>query len=59
MYRRLEKLGFQEKVEKEKVQAVVNWPVPRSIKNIQKFLQLGNYRQFVKDFTRVTKLFMK
>ena len=45
------------KIEKEKVQEVVDWPVLRSIKNIQKFLGLANYyRQFVKDFTRVEKL---
>jgi len=44
------------KIEKEKVQEVINWPVLRSMKNVQKFLGLANYyRQFVKDFTRVAK----
>jgi len=39
------------KIEKEKVQGVVDWPVPRSVKDMQKFLGLANYyRQFVKDF---------
>jgi len=38
----------------------VDWLVPRSVKNIQKFLELANYyRQFVKNFTRVAKLFHK
>ena len=45
------------KMEKEKVQGVVDWLVPRSMKDVQKFLGLANYyRQFVKDFTRVVKL---
>ena len=44
------------KMEKKKVQEVVDQPVPRSVKNVQKFLGLANYyRQFVKDFTRVEK----
>ena len=44
------------KMEKERVQRVVDWPVLRSIKDVQKFLGLTNYyRQFVKDFTRVAK----
>ena len=44
------------KMEKKKVQEVVDQPVPRSVKNVQKFLGLANYyRQFVKNFTRVEK----
>jgi len=31
------------KIEKEKVQEVVDWLVPRSMKNVQKFLGLVNY----------------
>ena len=31
------------KMEKEKVQEVMDWPVPRSIKDMQKFLELANY----------------
>ena len=30
-------------MEKEKVQGVVEWLVPKSIKNVQKFLGLANY----------------
>ena len=44
------------KMEKEKVQGVVDWLVLKSVKNIQKFLGLTNYyRQFVKNFARVAK----
>jgi len=31
------------KIEKEKVQGVVDWPVPRSVKDMQKFLGLAIY----------------
>ena len=48
------------KIEKEKVQKIINWSVPRSVTDMQKFLGLANYyRQFVKDFTRVAKLLHK
>ena len=44
------------RMEKEKVQRVVDWPVPKSVKDIQKFLGLTNYyRQFVKDFAKIAK----
>jgi len=44
------------KIEKEKVQEVVDWPVLRSVKNIQKFLRLENYyKLFVKNFAGVAK----
>jgi len=54
-------IGLDEvKMEKEKVQRVVDWPVLRSVKDVQKFLGLVNYyRQFVKNFTRVAKLLHK
>jgi len=45
------------RMKKEKVQEVIEWPVPRSIKDVQKFLGLANYyRQFVKDFAKIAKL---
>ena len=48
------------KIEKEKVQRVVNQPVPRSVKNVQKLLGLAKYyRQFVKDFARVANPLMR
>ena len=41
-------------MEKEKVQRVIEWPVLRSMKYVQKFLRLTNYyRQFVKDFAKI------
>jgi len=44
------------KMEKKKVQRIVDWPVLRSVKDVQKFLELANYyRWFVKDFARVAK----
>ena len=47
-------------MEKEKVQGVIEWLVPRSMKDVQKFLGLANYyRQFIKDFARIVKLLHK
>ena len=44
------------KMEREKIQGVVEWPVPKSMKDMQKFLRLVNYyRQFVKDFAKIAK----
>ena len=31
------------KIEEEKVKAVLEWPAPKKVKNIQKFLGLVNY----------------
>ena len=31
------------KMEKEKVKDVLDWPQPKSVKDIQKFLELANY----------------
>ena len=43
-------------MEKEKVQRVMEWPVPKSMKDVQKFLGLANYyRWFVKDFAMIAK----
>ena len=39
------------RIEKEKVQGIVEQLVSKSVKDVQKFLGLANYyRQFVKDF---------
>ena len=44
------------RMEKEKVQEVIEWPVPKSMKDVQKFLGLANYyRRFVKDFAKIAR----
>jgi len=44
-------------IQKDKVEGVLNWPTLRNIKKMQKFLGLANYyRQFIKDFAKLTAL---
>jgi len=44
------------RIEKEKVQGVIEWPVPKSVKDVQKFLGLANYyKRFVKDFAKIAR----
>ena len=44
------------RMEKEKMQGVIEWLVPKNMKDVQKFLGLANYyRQFVKDFATIAK----
>jgi len=44
------------RMEKEQVQGVIEWPIPRIMKDVQKFLGLANYyRRFVKDFAKIAK----
>jgi len=31
------------KIEEEKVKGVLDWPIPKEVKDIQKFLGLANY----------------
>ena len=41
-------------MEKDKVVEVLNWPMPKTVRNVRKFLGLVNYyRQFVRDFARI------
>jgi len=41
-------------MQKEKVEGVLNWLVPRNVKEVQKFLGLANYyRRFIKNFARI------
>jgi len=45
------------KIEEEKVEVVLEWPVPKSVNNVQKFLGLANYyRRFVKGFAKIVRL---
>ena len=42
------------KMEKDKVAGVLNWSVPKTVRDIRKFLGLANYyRRFVKDFAKL------
>jgi len=44
------------KIEKEKVKGMLEWPTPRCVKDIQKFLGLANYyRRFIKDFAEIVR----
>ena len=44
------------KIEEEKMKGVLDWPMPKCIKNIQKFLGLANYYcQFIKDFASIAR----
>jgi len=43
-------------MEVEKVDGVLNWPQPKNVKDIRKFLGLANYyRRFIKDFARIAR----
>ena len=45
------------KIEKGKIKRVLDWPIPKEVKNIQIFLELINYyQQFIKDFTAIAML---
>jgi len=45
------------KMEKGKVKGILEWPTPKYVKNIQKFLGLANYyRQFIEEFAIVARL---
>jgi len=44
-------------MQKKKEEGVLNWPVPRNVKEVQKFLGLANYyRRFIKNFAKVAVL---
>ena len=41
-------------MQREKIEGVLNWLVPRNVKEVQKFLDLTNYyRRFIKNFARI------
>lgn len=44
------------KMDKTKVEAVLDWPVPKKVKDIQAFLGFANfYRRFIKDFSKIVQ----
>jgi len=44
-------------MEAEKVDGVLNWPQPKNVKDVRKFLGLANYyRRFIKNFAQVARL---
>jgi len=43
-------------MEKEKVDGVLSWPQPKTVKDVRKFLGFANYyRRFIKDFAQVAR----
>jgi len=43
-------------MEEDKVAGVLNWPIPKTVRDIRKFLGLANYyRRFVKDFAKLAQ----
>ena len=44
------------KMEEEKVKGVLDWPTPKCVKDVQKFLELANYyRQFIEGFASIAR----
>ena len=44
------------KMEEEKVKGVLEWPIPKYVKDVQKFLELVNYyHQFIEGFTSIAR----
>ena len=44
------------RMEEEKVKGVLDWPTPKCVKDVQKFLELANYYcQFIEDFASIAR----
>jgi transposase InsO family protein len=42
------------KIDPKKTTSIVEWPIPKTVKDVQAFLGLANYnRKFVKDYSRI------
>ena len=40
----------------KKVEAIVKWPVPENVKQVQSYLGFANfYRRFIKDFAKIAR----
>ena len=45
------------KIEKEKVKGVLDWLIPKCVKDVQKFLELANYYcRFIEGFASIARL---
>jgi len=62
---KVRKIGFLEvvigpdriKMEEEKMKGVLEWPTPKCVKEVQKFLRLANYyHRFIEGFVSVARL---
>ena len=43
-------------IEEKKVKGVLNWPIPKTVRDVRKFLGLTNYyRHFIKNFAALAK----
>ena len=44
------------KMEEEKIKEVLDWSIPKGVKDVQKFLGLANYYYlFIKDFATIAR----
>jgi len=44
------------KMEEDKIVKVLNWPIPKTVRDVRKFLGLVDYyRQFVKNFAKLAR----
>ena len=44
------------KMENEKVKGVLEWPIPKYVKDVQKFIKLANYYyQFIEGFASIAR----
>jgi hypothetical protein len=43
------------KMNLKKISAVQEWPIPKTVKDVQSFLGFANYyRKFIKDYSKIT-----
>ena len=48
------------RIDSEKIQKVLDWPVPRNLKNLQRFLRFGNFnRHFISRYSLIILLLME